>query len=71
MKRSVLRLTAVALAVGGLAVGPAAAAAPASHELPGTPAITSPVVSNPGDGAVVTPNASFCDVVKWWIWCRR
>jgi len=71
MKRSVLRLAAVALAVGGLAVGPAAAAAPASHELPGSPTITAPVVSGPGSGTVVTPQISFCEVAQWWIWCRR
>ena len=66
MKRTALRLAAVSLAVAGLAVGPAAAAAPASHELPGTPVVTAP-----DTGTIVTPNASFCDVVKWWIWCRR
>ncbi len=66
MKRSTLRLAAVALALGGLAMGPAAAAAPASHELPGTPVVTAP-----GNGTVITPNISFCEVVQWWIWCRR
>lgn len=66
MKRTALRLAAVGLAVAGLAVGPAAAAAPASHELPGTPVVTAP-----DNGAVITPNISFCEVAQWWIWCRR
>ena len=71
MKRSVLRLAAVALAVGGLAIAPAAAAAPASLELPGSPAISAPVVTAPGSGTIITPQISFCEVAQWWIWCRR
>ena len=65
MKKTLLRASAVALAVVGLSMAPAAAA-PASLELPGSP---SPAVTAPG-GSVVTPNASFCQVVGWWLWCR-
>ncbi len=66
MKRTLVRASAVALAVVGLSMAPAAAA-PTSHELPGSP---TPAISAPGGSQVVTPNASFCQVVGWWLWCR-
>ena len=66
MKRTLVRASAVALAVVGMSMAPAAAA-PASLELPGSP---TPVVSTPGGGEI-TPNASFCQVVGWWWWCRQ
>ncbi|WP_324652134.1 hypothetical protein [Georgenia sp. H159] len=65
MKSTLARATAVAIAVVGLSMAPAAAA-PSSLELPGssTPAITAP------GGSEITPDASFCQVVGWWFWCR-
>ncbi|HLT84368.1 MAG TPA: hypothetical protein VKZ83_09070 [Phototrophicaceae bacterium] len=70
MKRTLARATAVAIAVVGLSMAPAAATT-ASLELPGSPTVT-PVVSpvtSPGGGEV-TPQISFCQVVGWWYWCR-
>lgn len=66
MKRTLTRASAVALAVVGLSMAPAAAA-PASLELPGSPTTA---ISAPG-GSQITPNASFCQAVPWWIWCRN
>jgi len=65
MKRTLVRATAVAVAVVGLSMAPAAAA-PESLELPGSPTIA-PGVTQPGG---VEANASFCQVVGWWWWCR-
>ncbi|MCM3660054.1 hypothetical protein M3148_03450 [Georgenia satyanarayanai] len=71
MKSTIVRTAAVALAVVGLSMAPAAASVPGSHELPGgpTPVVTQPVVSTPGGGEI-TPQVSFCTAVPWWIWCR-
>ena len=67
MKRRLVHTAAVALAVAGLSMAPAAAAPPIA-ELPVTPG-PSPALTAPGD-AEIAPNASFCQVVSWWIWCR-
>ncbi|WP_413449949.1 hypothetical protein AA0Y32_04645 [Georgenia phoenicis] len=71
MKRTIARTAAVALAVVGLSMAPAAASVPGSHELPGTSGgtVTRPVVSNPGGGEI-TPQASFCQAIPWWLFCR-
>lgn len=71
MKRTIVRSAAVALAVVGLSMAPAAASVPGSHELPGgsLPVVSQPVVSTPGGGEI-TPQVSFCTAVPWWIWCR-
>lgn len=70
MKSTIARSAAVALAVVGLSVAPAAASVPGSHELPGSgTVVTQPVVSAPG-GQEITPQVSFCTAVPWWIWCR-
>lgn len=66
MKRTLVRATAVAVAVIGLSMAPATAA-PDSLELPGSP-VTAPGLE-PG-GSEVSPNLSFCQVVGWWYWCR-
>lgn len=65
MKRTLARATAVALAVVGLSMAPAAAA-PTSHELPVAPggAVTAP------GGSQVTPEVSPCQVFAWFIFCR-
>ena len=67
MKTTLARATAVALAVVGLSMAPAAAT-PASLELelPGTP-VVSPIEGEPGGAEA---EASFCQVVGWWWWCR-
>ncbi len=67
MKRTLVRATAVAFAVIGLSVAPAAAA-PVQLEVPGSSA---PVVSAPGGGSQVTPQYAICDVIGWWLWCRK
>jgi len=67
MKRTLVRATAAALAVVGLSMAPAAAA-PQKLELP---ASTTPVVAAPGGGSQITPDLSFCEVVGWWLWCRK
>lgn len=67
MKRTLVRATAVAFAVIGLSVAPAAAA-PVELEVPGTSA---PVVSAPGGGSQITPDLSPCQVIQWWLWCRK
>lgn len=65
MKTRLARISAVSLALLGLAVGPAAAASN-SIQLPVTPG---PVAAAPGGGATI--NVAFCEAVAWWPWCRK
>ena len=69
MKTRLARTAAVALAIAGLSIAPAAAALPGSHELPGGQTIVAPGV-NPGGGQQITPDISFCQAVPWWLFCR-
>lgn len=61
MNTTLIRASAAALAVLGLALAPTAAtAAPASLEL-----ATGPVLTAPGNGSVATPQISVCQGM-WW-----
>ena len=73
MKTTLLRASAAALAVLGMAVAPAAATP--LYEAPApAPAVsvTGPgLIQGPGQGEIVTPMLSPCQVFSWFIFCRR